>query len=278
MQDTRPAQAAQPQVPASPTGGSPAKFMLLTFLLSVPFVLVGASARGHLMPGLPVAALMFVCPGLAALLLVYRETGRTGVARLLTRCVDFKSVAPAYWYAPILLLMPAVALASFLVLRLAGVDLPAARPSIAWVLGLFVVFFVSGAAEELGWSGYALDPLQQRWGAVAAGLMLGVVWALWHLPALIQAGREVSWIAWWSLGTVAMRVLTVWLYNGAGRSILAAALFHATQNVTWQLFPVQGSHYDPRVHGMILTLVVLVVMVTREPRTLARKRAFRDAG
>lgn len=74
-----------------------------------------------------------------------------------------------------------------------------------------------------------------------------------------------------ALGTIAARVIIVWLYNNTGRSVLAAALFHATQNVTWQLFPVQGSYYDPGVTSLILALVAAFVALAWGPLTMARR-------
>src|SRR3954471_21964806 len=85
--------------------------------------------------------------------------------------------------------------------------------------------------------------MQQRRTALQVGLVLGVAWALWHVIPLVQAHRPAAWIAWWSLGTVASRVIIVWLYNNAGRSVPAAALYHAVTNFCWQLFPNSGSHY-----------------------------------
>jgi membrane protease YdiL (CAAX protease family) len=124
--------------------------------------------------------------------------------------------------------------------------------------------------EELGWSGYAIDPLQRRWGALASSLVVGLAWAIWHYVALAQAHRSIEWIAWWSLGTVAERVIIVWLYNNTGRSVFAAALFHMTDNLTWQLFPVNGSYYDPRITSVITAVVAVIVIVVWTPGTLAR--------
>ena len=68
------------------------------------------------------------------------------------------------------------------------------------------------------------------------------------------------------------RVLTVWLYNNTGRSVFAAALFHAMQNVSWQLFPNRGSHYDPRFTGPVLACAAVAVAILWGPRTLTRSR------
>lgn len=107
-------------------------------------------------------------------------------------------------------------------------------------------------------------------GALAASTMLGLVWAALHYIPLLQVGRSAAWIAWGSLGTVAMRVVMVWLYNNTGRSVFAVTLFHAMSNLAWQLFPVQGSYFDPRIHGLIFAVIAAAVAIIWGPRTLSR--------
>jgi uncharacterized protein len=63
-------------------------FFLLVFALAVPFWIIGVVIDFQPLPALPIAATMFVCPALAALILSYRERGRTGVAALLSRSFD----------------------------------------------------------------------------------------------------------------------------------------------------------------------------------------------
>ncbi len=111
-------------------------------------------------------------------------------------------------------------------------------------------------------------------GALGAALLLGLVWAVWHFIPLWEAHRSVVFIAWWSLGTVTARVIITWLYNNTGRSVFVAALFHTMINLTWQLFPVNGSYayYDPRVAGLLTLAVAVVVVIVWGPRTLVRTR------
>lgn len=139
-------------------------------------------------------------------------------------------------------------------------------------MGLCAAFFVGALGEELGWSGYAIDPMQARWGALRASIVLGLIWAVYHYLGLAQANRSIAWVAWWSVGTVASRVIITWLYNNSGKSVLAAALFHMTINVTWQLFPVNGSYYDPSVTGLILAAVAAIVVVGWGARALTGYR------
>ncbi len=107
---------------------------------------------------------------------------------------------------------------------------------------------------------------------MTASLVLGVVWAIYHYVGLAQADRSVEWTDWWSLGTLVDRVILVWLYNNTGKSVFAAALFHMTLNVTWQLFPVNGSYFDPGVSGLISAVIAIIIVFIWEPRTLARYR------
>ena len=81
----------------------------------------------------------------------------------------------------------------------------------------------------------------------------------------------MAWITWWSLWAVTLRVIIVWLYNNTGKSVFAVALFHTTINVTWRLFPIQGSFFDPRVTGTITAVLATIIAIIWGPRTLARK-------
>ena len=256
---------------AGPPCTSPLTFFLLVFVLAVPFLVIGAVTGIQLLPGLPVAALMAVCPATAALILAYRDDGTASAKALLKRAFDYRRIRGKIWYAPVLLLMPGVMALSFGVMRWSGTLIPAPQIAVVPTLILCVVFFTGAVAEELGWSGYVIDPIQNRCGALWGSLLVGSVWAVFHYAALLQDHRSVVWIAWWSLWTVALRVIIVWLYNNTGKSVFAAALFHTTINVSWQLFPIQGSFFDPRVTGAITALVAATVIVVWGPRTLTRR-------
>jgi membrane protease YdiL (CAAX protease family) len=215
---------------------------------------------------------MFFCPVTAALVFVYRESKAVGVTELLGRSFDYQRIETKIWYAPIILLPPGIMVLSFGLMRLMGVPLPAPQFTVLAALALFLAFFITALGEELGWSGYVIDPMQDQWGALQAGVLLGLVWAAWHIVPLLQAHRSPAWITWWCLSTVATRVIMLWLYNNTGKSVFAAALFHAMTNVSWLLFPIYGSYYDPRISGLITTFAAVLVTVVWGPRTLARYR------
>lgn len=268
--------------PTAPSNRSPLTYFVLTFALSIPFWIAGALTNRQLLPAIPVSALGLLCMVGAAAILVYRENGWAGVAALLKRTFDFKRVRTKLWYLPTILLMPGIMVLSYVVMRAMGVVLPVPQVSLTTTLTLFVLFFIAAIGEELGWMGYAIDPLQDRYGALGGALLLGVVWSVWHFIPLLSVPRSPIWITWWSLGTVAYRVIITWLYNNTGKSVFVAVLFHAMINVTWQLFPINGSYYDPRVTGLLSAAVVVVVVIGWGPRTLVRNRdengsSLRDA-
>jgi hypothetical protein len=248
-------------------------FFALVFALSVPFWVSGAVTGIQLTPDLPLSSFIWVCPVLAASILVYREGGAAGVAAFLRRSFDYERIWDKRWFIPTLLLLPGVYATTFLVIRALGLPVPPVQFPLLVALGWFLGYFVAGQCEELGWSGYALDPLQARWKALEASLLLGAVWVTFHLVPLVQSGRGPGWITWWSLATLAQRVLFTWLYNNTGGSVFATALFHATGNLA-QIGPFLdfgpgGYPLDAqRISALLLAGVAVAVVAIWGPRWL----------
>lgn len=263
------------KVPPEPhTGASGERrllaFLFFTFALAVPFWLFGGG-KLPLPINLPVGALATFVPMSAACLVAFRYDGFTGVRQLLKRAVDFRKIRNKAWYLLALLLMPSIYLLSYAVMRLAGRSLPEPVEIPLLMVPVFLVmFFVGGIGEELGWTGYALDPMQKRWGAAGAGLLLGAIWVVWHTIPWVQTGNTAGWIVWQGVFSVALRMLIVWIYNTTGKSVVAAVLVHAASNTGWSLFPNYGTHYDPFVTSLVAWLAVLALLVVWEPATLAR--------
>ncbi len=186
------------------------------------------------------------------------------------RSADYRRIRPRIWYIPIFLLMPTCYVLAYGLMSLTGAPLPVPHISVLEAPVLFFVFFVAALGEELGWSGYAIDRLQAHRSAFGASILLGTVCAVWHVVPLLQVGRSPQWIGWWCLYTIAGRVLFTWLYNNTGKSVFGAAVFHATSNTSWQLFPNHGSHYDPQYTGFIVAFAAAIVTIVWGPQTLAQ--------
>jgi membrane protease YdiL (CAAX protease family) len=104
------------------------------------------------------------------------------------------------------------------------------------------VFIYGPIPEELGWRGYALSRLQARWNALVSSLILGAIWALWHLPLFFIKDtlfyRHGAWSPWfWQFMTtvIPLSIIFTWIFNNTRRSTLAAILFHFMTNVTPEL-------------------------------------------
>lgn len=255
---------------------SPWTFFLLVFILSIPFGVLGAfsdlSFPKQLGLNIPISGLMLVCPFSAAVILVYREEKLAGVTRLLKRILDLKRIRRKRWYLPNFLLMPLVMLFSYGVMTLLGVPLYEPHLSVRIFLMipiLFIAFFIGAIGEELGWTGYAIDPLQARWSALGGALIIGSVWALWHTITYIEAHNAPTWTVAQALGTIALRIFIVWLYNNTGKSLFAAISFHAMVNVSESLF---GPQYNPVISASVMAAIAVIIIVLWGPKTLARFR------
>lgn len=253
------------------------RFFALTTAFSIPLWLLGSLVSDQILPGLPMSSLMVLCPVSAALILLARDRGRTAALALLKRALGVRWIHSTYGLATAALLKPFLFLVAYGLMRLRAVPMPPPQVDALTTLPLLGIFFLAALAEEIGWMGYAYDPLERRWGALGAALGVGLFWIAWHLVPFLQADRSLAWIAWQSLYLLSSRVLLVWIFKNTGRSIFAAALFHATGNLSWQLFPVQGSHYDPRITGLLFTVVAVAVILHAGPRELSHERSRRRA-
>lgn len=244
-------------------------FFALVGALSVPFYVLGAFTRIELLPRLPISALAAFCPAAAALLLSRREGGASAAWSLLRGAVGIHRTLPRPAMAAATLLAPATEWASYLIPSALASSAHMTPFSLVQLTALATAFLATAIGEELGWSGYALG--QSRSPTLWIGLEIGVAWAAWHVVPLISVGRNAEWVAWWAIGTIAQRVVFVWLYRAARRNVGVVALSHALHNLVWMLIPSFGSEYDPRADA-IATVAVAVAVVTVSGR-IERARA-----
>lgn len=256
---------------------SPLKFFALVFALSVPFWLIGAATDIQLTADLPISALIFFVPAIAAAILVFREHGTTGVRALLERTLDYRRIRDKRWYLAIVVLPVGVYALTYVLMRNLGLPLPALQFPVIAALGALAAFFIAAQFEELGWTGYATDPLLARWSAFQTGILLGLVMVAFHLVPLLQHGRPLGWIAWWSLSTVSMRMLQLWIYNNTHRSVFAVVVFHAMTNLCnigpLTDFGPAGFPLEAQlISALVLAFAAAIVVFAWGPRTLARPR------
>ncbi len=250
------------------------QFFALVFVLSIPFLILGFIVKGvteNLPMQLPISALMAVCPLIAAVILVYKKQKMQGVKDLLKQAFDFKKITDIRWYVPIVFLMPIIAFIAYWYKNEGEIPINT-HLSILTIFLFFIVFFIGAIGEEMGWSGYIINPLQDRFGALKASIILSSIWAIWHIIPYNQAGQTPIWIFWQCIGTVFLRIIMVFLFNNTGKSVFGMVLFHTMINLSPFLIPNNGAHYDPFIFCLLLMSIAAIIVFFGDSRTLARYR------
>jgi membrane protease YdiL (CAAX protease family) len=253
-------------------------FFVLTYALSWIFWLPLVSLRDTIpaTQGLVLLILGSNVPSLLAIVLTAIVLGRESLRKLLGRPLIWR-VDPR-WYL-VVVLGPA-ALAGGMVAFNAFVGGPALSFSMS-LLGVmiplaFSIFPGSALGEEIGWRGYALPRLQARRSALSASLILGVIWAFYHLPLSFtgQAFRSPSLFVPFAISTIALSVILTWVYNSTGGSLLLVVLLHATANLplTLLLEPLGGRAMLPfSLFVGLMVVAAIVVVVVAGHAHLSRK-------
>jgi membrane protease YdiL (CAAX protease family) len=229
-------------------------------------------------PNLLLVVLGACVPSLMGIVFTYLTQDRQGRRDFWVRVIDVRRIGWR-WLAVIVLVFPvtnAVATLAYAFLggtppSLADVGRTLVNPGL--MLQLIVAnLIISGFSEELGWRGYALDRLQQRWGALTASLILGFVHGLWHIPLFFIPGITQGEMGLFSLGalvflagTVAGAVVFTWVYSNTQRSILAAILLHFMVNLCLDLLVgLQGAlptEYSAVYTGLVILLDLVIIAV-----------------
>jgi hypothetical protein len=225
------------------------------------------------LPSLVLTTLGSFAPTVTAIFFTWRYAGGAELRRLLRRALVWR-VAP-FWYlvavgGPALLML----LATGAHVGLGGTAPAYPAAGARWLLvvvNLVLVLVIGGPlGEEFGWRGFALPALETRLGPPWAGLVLGLIWSLWHAPLFLVAGSAQQAFPFWlyTLLTLPLSVVITWVYHGSGDSLLLAMLLHAAVN-TWsgplRISPDAAGSIRPLVFAMLFTWVAaLAVSIGRE--------------
>lgn len=218
------------------------RFFGLTILFTLPaYILIALTGMSIILSPEMVFSfipLSVLAPLGAASYLTYKKSGWKAVKKLLRRSFDYKRIKEQKGYLLTLLLMPILFLISWGTATILEMELsPAPVPMIAFIIP-FIAFFFAVLSEEIGWMGYAFDPMEQKHGTFKATLILGVIWALWHLPMYIFTFPNVGLLITQLFSVVMLRFIIVWLFKHTNQSIFIVIMLHAIYNVCMTIFPV----------------------------------------
>jgi uncharacterized protein len=184
-----------------------------------------AAVFGQLTGNHPLFFLAVYAPAIAAFTLVARNGGLASLRRFSGRALLWR--CGAAWYVFLIIGIPMIFIGgSALRGNLFAEPFPFTSVQ-ALLAGLFLAA-IKGPVEEFGWRGLALPLLQRKFAPIWAGLTLGVIWGLWHLPAFLLSGTqqsEWSFTAFFA-GCLAISIIATALFNRSRGSILLSAFFH----------------------------------------------------
>jgi hypothetical protein len=175
-------------------------------------------------------------PFFSAVTMVARRSGFRGLGQFLGQALRWR--VGVQWYAVALLAPAAIRLVVIALHIVKGGSISDLSDPSLWLAipsTFLIVLLIGGpTGEEFGWRGYLLQRVQPLFGLLGAAILIGVVSALWHLPLFWISGTAQSHLpfALFVVRTVALSVISTWLYNGTKRSLLFVLLFHASLN-TW---------------------------------------------
>lgn len=129
--------------------------------------------------------------------------------------------------------------------------------------------------EEFGWSGLAFPALQARYGFLRAGVAMGCVVAVWHLPFFFTPGTTQSRSSFrvFLLTLIPARIIFGWIYNGSGGSILLTVLLHASGNAWSEVLGQGPAVADAAGLTVMLVFWVVAIGVLLKNRTPAPRQA-----
>ena len=126
-----------------------------------------------------------------------------------------------------------------------------------------LIGIIFGGLEEIGWRGYAQESLQSRLSVLNSSLVIGLFWAVWHLPLFFMEGTYQATLgagspAFWSFNfsIIIISPIYAWIFNSAGKAPFAAVIFHALSNVAGEL-----TVDAPMIPDLVVPLVVSAFLI-----------------
>lgn len=199
---------------------------------------------------------MLLTPIITAVLLTALTEGKTGLGVFWRRMTHWQ--VGLRWYLFALLVMPLAVLA--ILYSLAYLFSPQYAPVLS-LLGL--AGLAAGYLEEFGWTGYATPRLLQRWRPLTAGLVIGVLWGVWHAMADYTI-RGATLGAYWPVAfalfvipLTAWRILMVWAYDET-QSGIVAQIMHFSYTGSLALF-VPIAVLSPQQDALVYVLLAVLL-------------------
>jgi uncharacterized protein len=246
-----------------------ATFTFITFLFSWFFWLPQALySQGYLAMQNPLWGLGSFGPSIAGIIVVAVVSGKNGLKELWFRLLDWR--LKLRWFIFIILFPPLIICIAFLIHRFTGGTVPAwpSAESLFMLIPNFFLILVLGGPlnEELGWRGFMLPHLLKFRNPLPAAFIVGVFWAVWHLPLFWISGASQEGIPTGLvlLQIIALSFIFTWLHNRTRGSLIIPLFFHAALNTSGAILPIlpaQAGSLQPYIITVVLAVVFTLFLV-----------------
>jgi len=240
--------------------------LLISWSIWIPEAAATLSGRdASVAAGGPLGLLAVWGPGLSAIILSLLIKGKAGLRELFSPIRLWR--VGIQWYLIVLLYPTAIWLLARAIDVLFGQTYELKFMPIISYFGreqafmipiAFISILPNTIGEELGWRGFALPKLQIKYNALSSSIILGLIWAIWHIPLWIALGRTGRALPTDALVTIGAAILYTWVYNSTGGSLLLVWVFHFATTATGYLLTPIPTYTDDIVGWIIVVLVIIV--------------------
>jgi membrane protease YdiL (CAAX protease family) len=234
-------------------------FIFLAYILPLPMLLL----RFVDLPFEPILIYASWTPNIAAFIvlgLILREKG--GIRRLISGWGKWK--VGIQWYLVAISPLFIAFLIAGVNMVLGGTTTGGTQPVVMSLLASLIIALVTGATgEELGWRGFLLPRLQERFTGLIASLVVGLIWALWHLPLWLLPGYGWDSVPYWAfaLSTISSSVIYTLVVNKTGGSILMASIIHLMTNFGFNVLGILGLLPMPDATWIIASVLYTIYAI-----------------
>ena len=257
-------------------------YTIITFILTWLFWLLGLNGSLVVIAGEILTKIGDFMPSGIALVFIACTTGRSGFTSLIGRLINFRFKAS--WHLYSILMMPLIVGVAYLSThyfygqKFNSVLVPIITPEIWTALPLMLYFIVvqGPLGEELGWRGYVLPILLEKFTPAKASIILGLIWSIWHYPKFfilntIQGSLSNAYgyaiaMGGFTLYTIMLTCMMTLLYLKSCGSLLSAILFHAMANYSHGLITIliQPAGGAAILIVMLIVNIALIISFKRE--------------
>lgn len=226
--------------------------------VAMPFWILGSVTHISGLPfNMQLSALLVLALPVISLAFIRYLHGKSAVLATIRACLPVRTNLRTMSVAILTLPLSMITVFVFVRLRV---------PFDGWAVSLytvplyFVLYYISAAFEEIGWTWLATPILGRRFGVAGAGLVIGLIWSLVHAWPWFQVNG-----VWFTVGmmtvSVASRIIMTWLFISNGQLLWLNIVYHAMINTVFTLFHSGSPYADPILYGLVLMAVATILIV-----------------